>query len=70
MPSIKKCQAEKPADANQVGGDFRPHPATFGNPVTMAEVSLVGMYPFERKSLQIQSWHILRLSLLIFPKYN
>ena len=55
MPSIKKCQAEKLADANQVGGDFRPPPATFGNPVTMAEVRLVGMYPFERKRLQIQS---------------
>ena len=33
MPSIKKCQAEKPVDTNQVGGDFRQQPATFDNPI-------------------------------------
>ena len=33
MPSIKKCQAEKLVDTNQVGGDFRQQPATFDNPI-------------------------------------
>ena len=33
MPSIKKCQAEKPGDTNQVGGDFRQQPATVDNPI-------------------------------------
>ena len=33
MPSIKKCQAEKQVDTNQVGGDFRQQPATFDNPI-------------------------------------
>ena len=32
MPSVTKCQAEKPADTNQAGGDFRRQPATFDNP--------------------------------------
>ena len=31
-PSIKKCQAEKKADTNQVGTDFYWKPATFDNP--------------------------------------
>ena len=33
MPSVKKCQAKKLADTNQVGSDFRQQPATFDNPV-------------------------------------
>ena len=32
MPSIKKCQAEKPANTKQVGFDFCRQPATFDNP--------------------------------------
>ena len=32
MPSVKKCQAESPADTNQAGGDFCQQPATFDNP--------------------------------------
>ena len=31
-PSVRKCQAEYPADTKQVGGDFRRQPATFDNP--------------------------------------
>ena len=30
--SVKKGQAEQPADTNQVGGDFPLQPATFDNP--------------------------------------
>jgi len=39
MPSLKKCQAEKLADTNQVGGDFCWQPATFDNPVMILQLT-------------------------------
>ena len=38
MPSIKKCQAEQPAHANQVGRDFLRQPATSDNPSYMIQI--------------------------------
>ena len=46
MPPVKKCQAEQPADTNQVGSNFHRQPATSDNPDNRPYISWYFVLPF------------------------
>ena len=53
MPPVKKCQAEQPADTNQVGSNFHPQPATSDNPDNRPIFLGISCFPLSNFSWKI-----------------